>query len=199
MENMQAEHLYKSYGKTVVLQDVSYCFRADSITCIMGESGVGKTTFLKLLMGLEKTDSGKITGNVKISAVFQEDRLIEHLNAIENVALVLKGKNAYGCAKEQLIQLLPEEALLKPVSSFSKGMCRRVAIVRAMAADSRIVLLDEPFAGLDEETKKKAADYIMSARRGRIIVVVTHDYNMCKMLGAGICLLTSDKPVATIL
>ena len=186
MQKLRMEHIYKSYGQAVVLQDFSYAFTPGGITCIMGESGVGKTTLLRLLMGLEK-------------AVFQENRLIEHLNAVENTALVIKDRNAGKCAYEQLLQLLPKEALLKPVREYSGGMKRRVALVRAMAADSEIVLLDEPFTGLDSQNSKKAAEYILSEQRGRTVISVTHDMEMCKMLGAGICLLTSGKAVATIL
>lgn len=185
MQKLRMEHIYKSYGQAVVLQDFSYAFTPGGITCIMGESGAGKTTLLRLLMGLEKADSGIITGFDKVSAVFQENRLIEHLNAVENTALVIK--------------VLPKEALLKPVREYSGGMKRRVALVRAMAADSEIVLLDEPFTGLDSRNSKKAAEYILSEQRGRTVISVTHDMEMCKMLGAGICLLTSGKAVATIL
>ena len=152
MQKLRMEHIYKSYGQAVVLQDFSYAFTQGGITCIMGESGAGKTTLLRLLMGLEKADSGIITGFDKVSAVFQENRLIEHLNAVENTALVIKDRNAGKCAYEQLLQLLPKEALLKPVREYSGGMKRRVALVRAMAADSEIVLLDEPFTA---KTAKK--------------------------------------------
>ena len=112
MQKLRMEHIYKSYGQAVVLQDFSYAFTPGGITCIMGESGAGKTTLLRLLMGLEKADSGIITGFDKVSAVFQENRLIEHLNAVENTALVIKDRNAGKCAYEQLLQLLPKEALL---------------------------------------------------------------------------------------
>ena len=112
---------------------------------------------------------------------------------------MIKDRNAGKCAYEQLLRLLPKEALLKPVREYSGGMKRRVALVRAMAADSEIVLLDEPFTGLDSQNSKKAAEYILSEQRGRTVISVTHDMGMCKMLGAGICLLTSGKAVATIL
>ena len=74
MQKLRMEHIYKSYGHAVVLQDFSYAFTPGGITCIMGESGAGKTTLLRLLMGLEKADSGIITGFDKVSAVFQENR-----------------------------------------------------------------------------------------------------------------------------
>ena len=101
---------------------------------------------------------------------------------------------------EQLFcSFFPKKHFLKPVREYSGGMKRRVALVRAMAADSEIVLLDEPFTGLDSRNSKKAAEYILSEQRGRTVISVTHDMEMCKMLGAGICLLTSGKAVATIL
>ena len=99
MQKLRMEHIYKSYGQAVVLQDISNAFTPGCIA--------GKTTLLRLLMGLEKADSGIITGFDKVSAVFQENRLIEHLNAVENTALVIKDRNAGKCAYEQLLQLLP--------------------------------------------------------------------------------------------
>ena len=164
----------------------------------MGESGVGKTTLLRLLMGLEKADSGIITGFDKVSAVFQENRLIEHLNAVENTALVIKDRNAGKCAYEQLLQLLPKEALLKPVREYSGGMKRRVALVRAMAADSEIVLLDEPFTGLDSQRVKKIKNISCRSREAERLFPL-HMIWKCAKCSAGICLLTSGKAVATIL
>lgn len=199
MQDLAVENLTKSFNGTVVLENISYTFPAGSINCIMGGSGIGKTTFLRLLLGLIQPDSGKITGLLKPSAVFQEDRLIEHISAVENVKLVLNGKNARQQAKKHLEELLPKDALEKPVSALSGGMRRRVALARAMAADSNIVFLDEPFTGLDTETVRLAVSYVLQYQNGRTLIAVTHDRAVCKMLGAKICLLTSSKAVATIL
>ena len=109
MQKLRMEHIYKSYGQAVVLQDFSYAFTPGGITCIMGESGAGKTTLLRLLMGLEKADSGIITGFDKVSAVFQENRLIEHLNAVENTALVIKDRNAGNVHMNSFCSFFPKK------------------------------------------------------------------------------------------
>lgn len=198
MQNLVAENITKSFHGITVLENVSYTFKAGSITCIMGNSGIGKTTFLRILTGLEKPERGSVTGGGKPSVMFQEDRLIEQLNAIENVKLVLKHKNAAALAEEELKQLLPKESLKKAVSQLSGGMRRRVALVRAMLAESDTVFLDEPFTGLDLETMRQAVAYIKSRKGSKTLILVTHDREVCEMLQAKICLLTSSKAVATI-
>ena len=97
------------------------------------------------------------------------------------------------------MQLLPKEAPLKPVREYSGGMKRRVALVRAMAADSEIVLLDEPFTGLDSQNSKKAAEYILSEQRGRTVISVTHDMEMVQNARGGHLLIDKWQAVATIL
>lgn len=198
MQNLIAKNISKNFDGKNVLENVSYTFNAGSICCIMGESGVGKTTFLKILLGLIKPDGGQVSGLSKPSVMFQEDRLLENMNAIDNVRLVLKGKNSEDIAEKELEQLLPKESLRKAVSSLSGGMKRRVALVRAMTAESDIVMLDEPFSGLDKEMVKKAVSYILDKKGDRTVLVVTHNREACEMLKAEICLLTSGKPVATI-
>lgn len=198
MQNLVAKNISKSFDGRNVLENVSYTFNAGSICCIMGESGVGKTTFLKILLGLIKPDGGQVSGLSKPSVMFQEDRLLESMNAIDNIRLVLKGKNSEDIAEKELEQLLPKESLRKAVSSLSGGMKRRVALVRAMMAESDIVMLDEPFSGLDKEMVKKAVSYILDKKGDRTVLVVTHNREACEMLKAEICLLTSGKPVATI-
>ena len=176
MQKLRMEHIYKSYGQAVVLQDFSYAFTPGGITCIMGESGAGKTTLLRLLMGLEKADSGIITGFDKVSAVFQENRLIEHLNAVENTALVIKDRNAGKCAYEQLLQLLPKEALLKPVREYSGGMKRRAALARALAHPFDVLVLDEALTGLDDAAKARCLAAIDRAvGPHKTLVMACHD------------------------
>lgn len=199
MQDLVAENITKSFHGVTVLENISYTFEAGSITCILGTSGIGKTTFLRILLGLEKPDRGTVTGLGKPSVMFQEDRLIEEMNAIDNVRLVLKRKDAASLAEEELKQLLPKEALKKTVNQLSGGMKRRVALVRAMVSESDTVMLDEPFTGLDLETMQQAAAYIKSRKGGRTLLLVTHDRKMCEILQAKICLLTSSKAVATIL
>lgn len=170
------ENVTKGYGGNTVLSGLSVTVGANEILQVTGASGAGKTTFLRLLMGLEKPDSGRILGaeRVSFSAVFQENRLCEQLDVIKNLKMV-----CHGIPREELEQearrLLPEASALKvPAGELSGGMKRRAAILRAMLAESDIVVLDEPFTGLDKENIGLVNDYICDRRRGRTIVYVSH-------------------------
>ena len=172
-EFIRIEHLNKSYHDRPVLQDLSLSIPIGQITAVMAPSGVGKTTLLRILMGLETADSGKIEGldGLRLSAVFQEDRLCEEYSAVKNLEMVMGDAKE---AREVLARLLPEEALERPCHELSGGMKRRVSLVRAMEAGAQCVLLDEPFTGLDEENREKAYEYIRTHARGRIIMIATH-------------------------
>ncbi|MDE6127874.1 MAG: ATP-binding cassette domain-containing protein, partial [Lachnospiraceae bacterium] len=114
---------------------------------------------------------------------FQEDRLCEEESALTNVVLACGEKTK---ALECLEKLLPKEALQKPVSRLSGGQRRRVAIARALLADSRVLLLDEPFAGLDAENRKRAAEVILAYRAERLLLAATHDEADAGKLGGEI-------------
>jgi len=167
----------KSFGDKVVLRNFSATLYEHRYNCIMGPSGCGKTTLLNMLMGLLKPDSGTITGvPQKKSTVFQEDRLCESFSAVSNIRMVLSKRTDTETIREHLAFLgLKEDSIYLPVHELSGGMRRRVAIVRAMLAESEIVFLDEPFKGLDIETKKTAIQYVKANSRGRTVILVTHD------------------------
>ena len=145
-------------------------YRPNEVYYFTAPSGSGKTTLFRLLCGLEKADSGVIENvGLRFSYAFQDDRLCEEYSAVQNVELVTD------CDVESTLQkLLPKEALHKPCSQLSGGMRRRVAVVRAMEADSDCVILDEPYAGLDEETKRRVESYIQECQRGRILLIASH-------------------------
>lgn len=164
-------HIYKAYGGERVLSDVSAVYEADRTYYLTSPSGSGKTTLLRLLCGLERPDGGRIDGTDRCSMVFQEDRLCEEYTAVCNVAMVTGEERK---AVEALRKLLEEEALRKPCGQLSGGMKRRVALVRAMEADSDAVLLDEPFTGMDADTRRAAEAYIRERQNGRILVIATH-------------------------
>lgn len=184
---VEARHLYMSYGSNRVLEDLSVRFPEGRITCIMAPSGRGKTTLLRLLMGLEQPDSGEITGasGRKTAAVFQEDRLCPNLSAAANACLGLKRSEI---STDRLIQsfreMRLEECLNRPVRSLSGGMKRRVAILRALLAHWDILFLDEPFQGLDADTRKQVLQTVRRQCAGRTVICVTHEEQDARELGA---------------
>jgi NitT/TauT family transport system ATP-binding protein len=199
----------KSFGEHEVLKNVNMTFEDGQIYCLMGESGVGKTTLLRIIMGLEKADEGEVrfSGNAcegssfgdtsaksrDLAVVFQEDRLLPDRTPIDNVYFVTKGQKQYSQVsdiKEAMSMLLPEECLSKRTDELSGGMKRRVTLARAMLSDKKILLLDEPFTGLDEEARAQAAEFIKKYQNLRTVVVVTHEKRDAERLGANICLLT---------
>ena len=176
MKDIEVVSLFKSFGNHAVFQNFSANFPAGSITCIMGPSGCGKTTLLRLLLGLEEPDSGKIMGaNVPKAAVFQENRLFEDFSPVSNVAAVLPGRSNPDLISITLSALGLGGNLNAPVRNLSGGMKRRVALVRAMLAPASLVVLDEPFTGLDEEAKQRAMLFVKEHAQRKTILLVTHD------------------------
>ena len=157
--DVTTENLSVSFGEKQVLRALSLTFPAGSCTAVMGPSGCGKTTLLRVLMGLEKTYTGCVSGvPEKRSAVFQEDRLQDFYSALMNLRLTLPGVKSDALLRELALLGLTEDDARKPAQSLSGGMKRRVALARAMLADSDIVFLDEPFKGLDETTRARAIE-----------------------------------------
>lgn len=170
-QEFRLEHIAKSYCGQKVLEDVNRVYRQGECYYLTEPSGSGKTTLLRILAGLTEPDAGTLTGPESCSMVFQEDRLCEEYSAVKNVELVTGNAQA---AEDALALLLEREVLHRPCSRLSGGMKRRVALVRAMEADSDCVLLDEPFTGMDEETCRRAREYIRSRQKGRILITATH-------------------------
>lgn len=181
--DIKVSDLVKSFGDNLVLDRFSATFMEKGITCIMGPSGCGKTTLLNIMMGLMSPDSGTVKGVPQLkSAVFQEDRLCEGFNAVSNVALVC-GKKADRAGIMANLESIGIDEFTKPVSEFSGGMKRRVAIVRAIIVRSDITFLDEPFKGLDEKTRDDTIRYIKDNKGDRTVIVVTHNIDEVKSLG----------------
>ena len=158
----------------------------------MSPSGSGKTTLLRILMGLEQPDQGMVLAGGKpqdmnsltVSAVFQEDRLCESFSPIENVSMC--AGRSYPNAPQSngnLARLLPEECLNRPVSTLSGGMKRRVAVARALLIPSHILLMDEPFTGMDDELKRNVISYIREKQDGRLLILSTHQEEDVELIG----------------
>ncbi len=180
--------LCKSFDDNEILKNVNITLEDSSIYCLMGASGIGKTTLLRILMGLEHADSGCISGidTKNISCMFQEDRLIPDLSAIDNVRIVLRRKNNRAEVRNNLLSILPDDSLDLPVSSLSGGMKRRAALARALSYPGKLIILDEPFTGLDKDTKLNVINYILKMRNNRTLLIATHGADDADLLGAKI-------------
>lgn len=189
--DIRLNSISKRYNSNLVLNKINLTFKEGQINCIMGPSGIGKTTLLYILMGLEKADSGEIQGldEKRIAAVFQEDRLIEHWDAIANVKLVCDKNISNDQIAQEFAKVDLTECEDKPVHKLSGGMRRRVAIVRALLSTSNLVIMDEPFKGLDSRLKQKVIAYVKEKTRGKTVICVTHDRDEAEALQANIILL----------
>ncbi len=182
---MELKNICKSFGENEVLRDISLVIPKGSRVLISAPSGRGKTTLLRIMMGLEKPDSGEIINSPRSrAAVFQEDRLPDEFTPVNCVKMTA----ARGVTKENIRKHLGlvglEGHLDKPVSQLSGGMRRRVAIVRAVMSGADTVYFDEPFTGLDEDTKKRVIDYILTDCEGRTLIFVSHCPDDAALLNA---------------
>ena len=185
---VQLENVRKSFSGKLLFEIFSLSLDM-GFTCLTGASGCGKTTLGRIICGLEKADSGKILGVDGSSAVlFQESRLLPSLTAYGNVTAVCRTDEGKLLGRELLTRLLfTDEDMKKRPSELSGGMERRVAIVRAVvfAFENKgsFALLDEPFAGLDPDTRRIAADILKEFLSDRAVLVITHDEEECELLG----------------
>jgi NitT/TauT family transport system ATP-binding protein len=192
--NIILSNISKQYDGLPVLNQVSLEFKEGMTTCLMGPSGVGKTTLLQILMGLVKADSGSLTGlkGKKLSAVFQENRLCESIDAIANIKMVCDKKTSIQRIRQELNEVGLTDYENKKTLLLSGGMKRRVAIVRAVLADSEVIFMDEPFKGLDEKLKEQVIQYVKRKTAGKTLIVVTHNKDEIKALSAELIVLKKD-------
>lgn len=167
------EDLSFRYGKETVLEGLSFVFPEESITGLTGASGVGKTTLLHLLCGLKKPSGGRVNNTLKTAVIFQEPRLFPWLTAYENVLDVCHDKEK---AERALSLLFPDETVVgKYPDELSGGMKQRVSIARALAYEPELLILDEPFKGLDAETKRRTIHTVFHSRPGTTFLLVSHE------------------------
>lgn len=180
---IQINNLTKKYGDKVVFENYTNTFDFNGILLIKGVSGLGKTTLMRIIAGLEKADKGEITTNAKsIAFMFQEDRLIPFISVLKNLTAICSEEKALHYLK---LMGLENEKDNSPLS-LSGGMRRRVALARALCFESELVILDEPFKGLDEELKSVICEIIKEESKNRDFIIISHDSQDAELLNAKI-------------
>lgn len=183
-------NLSKSFEGKIIFDNFSCIFKEKECNIVVGKSGIGKTTLINILLGLEKPDSGSIIGAVgRIGAVFQEDRLCPG-TVREALSMVLDRQilnKVNGKKTEYIYQVLSElkiENLIdKRVETLSGGERRRVAIARSIAYSPDIYIFDEAFKGLDEKTKKVVLKYVNKSIVDKTTILITHDPKEVEFFG----------------
>ena len=169
-------HIHMAFGEKQIFSDLSLSFDFPGQYAILGPSGRGKTTLLRLIAGLEKPLSGKISlpQDAHIAFCFQEDRLLPWKTVLENIMLVC-------CDPEKARFWLDQVGLAGEETSYphtlSGGMKRRASLARALAYDGDVLLMDEPFRALDEQTHAQMLALVRRAAENKLLILVTHDEN----------------------
>ena len=192
---IELKNIHKSYGEKKVLQNMSLTLHPGEISCLMGASGIGKTTVVNILAGITSPDSGEIIwpSPLSVSVVFQEDRLLEWETALTNVLFVTRRGDRPRSSdfKLEAVRLLTKvglaDSINKKTAELSGGMKRRVAICRALITNPSFLLLDEPFKGLDSETKPIIMNMVKQhLTKENYMLCVTHDLSEVEFLNGKI-------------
>ncbi|WP_315092867.1 ABC transporter ATP-binding protein [uncultured Cellulomonas sp.] len=185
------------FGSEVVLDAVDLELDEGRVTALTGPNGSGKTTLSRVLLGLTVPCSGEVLGmdGRRRAAVFQEDRLCEQLSAVANVRLVLPRSTSPGAITDALRRVgLDGTDLTKPVRELSGGQRRRVTIVRALLADAELLVLDEPFTGLDTGGRIQVMTWVRERCAGRTTLLITHDLAEADWFAARVVTLVQPGP-----
>lgn len=185
---IEIKNLYKNYQtkkeEINVLKNINLNIKEGELISLVGESGVGKSTLLSIISGLENISSGTIKkkDNIVISYMLQDNSLMPYLNVLDNCLLSLKIKKIYNKnSKKDIINLLNKYGLKDYIYSYpnelSGGQKQRVSLVRALSVKPDILLLDEPFSKLDYKTKKDISLDIKKIvkENNMTMIMVTHD------------------------
>ena len=204
LDRIEFKGVGKSFDSVSAFSDISFTVEGDAPVCLMAPSGFGKTTLLRMAACVENPDEGSVKaldvdGSVfapRISMAFQEDRLIEHLDALANARIALHARDAVWDDAPRLLERLGiGDCIGKPARSCSGGQRRRIALARALLTPHDALLLDEPFTGLDDASRTRAARIVRAHERGRVVIVATHDGRDAALLGARVVRLDSDERV----
>jgi hypothetical protein len=212
--SLSVKGLNVSYGKNHILKDINLEIENGEFVSILGKSGCGKTTLIKSIAGLLETDNGDIgifDKNVaglppekrQTVIVFQDLRLFPHMNVEDNIAFAMKLKKMdKAVIKEKVEKLLDQVRLSgyekRKVSRLSGGQMQRVALARALGAEPKLLLLDEPFASLDEDLRKEMGELVRRLHRenGITTVMITHDKEEAMELSDRLALMEEGRILA---
>ncbi|MBQ6825982.1 MAG: ABC transporter ATP-binding protein [Clostridia bacterium] len=168
-----------AYDKKPIFENFSLNINTGDRICFFGESGCGKTTLLRLILGLEQSQKGEIFTDHKFSVVFQENRLLPFLTVLENITLLGADTKT---ALYHLQALGISNVAYKKPQELSGGMKRRAAIGRALSVDFDAIILDEPFAGLDENNIALCAEHILKHTENKTVILVSHSKQEAELL-----------------
>jgi ABC-type multidrug transport system ATPase subunit len=178
---IEVKEVSKSYNGKKVLDNFSLNIESEHAYVVTGANGCGKTTLVRIILGLDKPDSGSVglLGDYKYpyivsGTVFQDDRMVQSLNAIDNCFMV-SNKLFRETVTEELLKLLPEDVIVKPVKELTKGQRRMVAIARACCIPNDVLIMDEPFDGLSEEERIKAIKFIRDKQGSGPLFITSND------------------------
>ena len=186
---MKINNLFKRFGTKVIFNGESFNFENGKVTYILGESGIGKTTLLRIIAGLDGDFGGDFyEKSDRISYVFQEPRLFPHLSVEENIKIatassphsveeninITTESSSYSVEEILKIAELENEAKALP-TSLSGGMKMRVALARALYYNSDLVLMDEPFGALDEDLKARILPNVFEMLKDKTVIIVSHN------------------------
>ena len=171
---IELEQVTKTYGNLTVLDKLSLTFPDTGIIGLFGPSGCGKTTLIHVLAGLQKADSGSIhnINEHTVSMVFQEDRLLPWMTAADNLNLIY---HDHSQTKLWLERMQLEDQHNTYPDELSGGMKRRLALARALGFKADLLLMDEPFKGLDLHLKRQIYPYVKQCGKDKLVILVTHD------------------------
>jgi len=205
---LEVLNVSKSFNELKVLDGISFKVKGNSFACIIGESGCGKTTLLRIISGLERADDGEVLFNGKtvkindVGFVFQDDRLLHWRTTLKNIAFGLEIRNdekALEKAKEVLKLVGLEEFENYYPNQLSGGMRQRVGIARALAINPKILLMDEPFAALDAQTRNRMQAELLEIwnKEKKTVLFVTHNIDEAVYLADKIIVL-SKRPARVV-
>lgn len=178
------EDVTKRYDDATVFEALSIRVGPGQRVCLMAPTGSGKSTAIRLMLGMERPSAGEVHSPERFGVVLQTPSLVEGLTALDNVMLAAGAGVTREQARGALVSLLPEGGCDRLPAELSGGMKRLVEIVRALLSDGQAIVLDESFAGLDAESHRRACTFIADTLRGRPLVVATHDTADAEMLDA---------------